>query len=164
MELKRSDIPTIQQEIREERNWIESDLRRRRILRENISSQNINFTISNLSGKEPILWIVPPKGGPRPFFARVLDARSDELKDPEYDNIALGVEGLDELQMPKDRLTKIGQALPAFLDRFYTSTRQVPIRIFANAADLKAGETLMMIDFLQKENTPKISINENKLS
>lgn len=164
MELHRNDIQTIQKELKAESDWVEFDLIRRRALRAAISSGRINFFIRNLNGEVPAISIWLPEGGPRPFFAKIVEATSNELEDPEHGNIAFGVENLGDLQDPAEKLERIGQALPEFLDKFYTNARGVPIRIFANIDDFRSNEPLATIDFPEGANRPKILVNKDKLS
>ena len=161
MEFHPTGVKTIQEELKEESDWTEVDLVRRRALREAIAAGQINFFVRNLDGK-PVLSIVLKEGGPRPTFAIVVDSLSDELAAYKNDNILIGIDNLTCLPDPADRLRKIGEALPAFLTRFYTNSWGVSIRIYRNKEDFDTNQLLISVDYDQKQE-PTVSVNEAKL-
>ncbi len=161
MEFHPSGARTIQEELKEEGDWTEVNLARRRLLREAIAAGQINLFIRNLEG-EPVLSIVPKGGGSRPTFAIVVDSLSDDLAQDVEDNILISVDGLTlSLELP-DRLRKIGTALPAFLIRFYTNSLGVPLRIYRNKEDFTSNQPLISVDYNNKKE-PVVSVNAAKL-
>ncbi|GEM_PF-4938549 len=163
MELKKSGILIIDEELKEESAWTETDLARRRALRSALESGEVPLLIIDITTKEPRIFIKSPEGGPNPFFTRAVNLREgQELPDPEGHRGLVGIEGLDQVQDPANRLDMIARQLPSFIESFHY-TQRVPVKIYLTHADLHKKEPASTVTPGKSGELPHVEIDQSKL-
>lgn len=163
--MDKSEILTVEKERKEESQWTETDLVRRRALRESFDERVgvVSLLTTNIRAKEPRITIKSPKETGSHHFARVVNLKPGEiLEDPENHRDLIGIENLDKETDPAKRLEMIARKIPAFIESF-PYTQKVPIKIYVNQEDLRkkepAAEVAPQTDF----NNLRVTVNRSKL-